>query len=362
MKRSMALIGLGVVLTLAGLRFSTAAKRTPMALPATAPKVELLPRERSTIALFKKSAPSVVFITSIVLRRDAWNFNITEMPQGAGSGFIWDDQGHIVTNFHVIQQANKANITLADQTTWEATLVGVAADKDLAVLKINAPKELLKPLAIGRSNDLQVGQDVLAIGNPFGLDQTLTKGIISALGREITSLTRRPITGAIQTDAAINPGNSGGPLLDSSGRLIGVNTQIHSPSGAFAGVGFAVPVDTVRRIVPQLIKYGQAIRVGMGVNIAEESLARRIGVRGVLILNVPRGSAGAKAGLRGTRRGARGRPEIGDVIIRVDNSPIESLNDLYKALDSHSIGDRIKLTILREGRELSVKIKLQALN
>jgi S1-C subfamily serine protease len=360
MKRSLVLVGLGVLLGFAGLQFCTAAKRAPV--PAPAPRADLLPRERTTIALFKKAAPSVVYITSIVRRRDVWSFNIYEIPQGAGSGFVWDDQGHIVTNFHVIQNAERAEVTLADQTSWVAKPVGVAPDKDLAVIKIDAPKELLKPLAIGTSNDLQVGQDVIAIGNPFGLDQTLTKGVISALGREITSLTRRPITGVVQTDAAINPGNSGGPLLDSSGRVIGVNTQIYSPSGAFAGVGFAVPVDTVRRIVPQLIKYGRAIRAGLGVSIAEDYLARQVGVRGVLILDVPRRSAAARAGLRGTRRGIGGRPEIGDVIVAVEDKTVETLNDLYKALDPHSVGDTVSVTVLREGEELQFRIELQALN
>ncbi len=369
MKQNVALVALGAVLAMAGLQFLTPSKPSPdqgiIFAPAekpAAPEPVASLQESGTIALFKKAAPSVVFITSIVQRRDFWSSNVQEMPQGAGSGFVWDEDGHIVTNLHVIQNANRAEITLADHTTWGAKLVGIAADKDLAVLKIDAPKELLKALAVGTSHDLQVGQDVIAIGNPFGLDQTLTKGVISALGREITSLTRHPITGVIQTDAAINPGNSGGPLLDSSGRLIGVNTQIYSPSGAFAGVGFAVPVDTVRRIVPQLIKYGERIRAGLGVNIAEDTLARQVGVRGVLVLNVPKGSAGAKAGLRGTSRGARGRPELGDVIVGVEGDSVKTLNDLYKALDTHAVGDTVKIKILRGKKELVTEIKLQALN
>ncbi len=361
MKKPLLYVSLGAMLAVAAFQFCTAAKQDAVVVPEPTPREELLPRERSTIALFKRAAPSVVYITTLVRRRDVWTSNIYEIPQGAGSGFVWDEQGHIVTNNHVIQNANGAEVTLSDHTTWNAELVGVAPDKDLAVLRIAAPKALLKPLAVGTSHDLEVGQEVLAIGNPFGLDQTLTTGVISALRREITSLTRRPITGVIQTDAAINPGNSGGPLLDSSGRLIGINTQIYSPSGAFAGVGFAVPVDTVRRIVPQLLRYGRVIRAGLGVNIAEDGLAREIGVRGVLILNVPRGSAAAKAGLRGTMRGVGGRPELGDVIVAVEGKPIETLNDLYKRLDPHAVGDTVEITILREGNERRVRIKLQAL-
>src|SRR5262245_59851892 len=226
--------------------------RNPNAAPRTiTPRGALNAEERATIALFRQASPSVVYITTVARQRDFFSLNIAEIPQGSGSGFIWDQEGHIITNFHVIQGASGDKVTLADHSVWDAQLVGVAPDHDLAVLSIKAPKNQLRPLALGTSADLEVGQSVFAIGNPFGLDQTLTTGIISALGREINATTGRTIAGVIQTDAAINPGNSGGPLLDSAGRLIGVNTAIFSPSGSYSGIGFAVPVDTVNRIVPQ---------------------------------------------------------------------------------------------------------------
>ncbi len=212
-----------------------------------APRGELAADEKSTIALFRQASPSIVHITAVSVARDLFTLNLLQIPEGTGSGLVWDDTGNIVTNYHVIQNAGAAQVTLADQSTWKARLVGIAPDKDLAVLKIDAPKSRLRPIPIGTSKDLQVGQSAFAIGNPFGLDQTLTTGVVSALGREIESVTRRPIQGVIQTDAAVNPGNSGGPLLDSAGRLIGVNTAIYSPSGASVGIGFAIPVDTVNR-------------------------------------------------------------------------------------------------------------------
>ena len=226
---------------------------------------ELFSGEKSTIALFRQASPAVVNITAIGVQRDLFTLNLYQIPQGTGSGFVWDTRGNIITNFHVIQNADTAQVTLADQSNWKARVVGVAPDKDLAVLRIDAPANRLPPIPLGTSKDLQVGQSVFAIGNPFGLDQTLTTGVISALNREIESVTRRPIQGVIQSDAAINPGNSGGPLLDSAGRLIGVNTAIYSPSGASAGIGFAIPVDTVNRIVPELIRSGKVTRPGLGV-------------------------------------------------------------------------------------------------
>jgi S1-C subfamily serine protease len=227
---------------------------------AVAARGDLAEDEKGTISLFKTISPSVAYITTTAVRRELFSLRPLEVPQGAGSGFVWDENGYIVTNFHVIADAQGARVTLADRSTWPAQLVGVEPDKDVAVLKIDAPKHLLPPIPIGTSNDLQVGQKVFAIGNPFGFDQTLTTGVISGLGREIESMTRRPIQGVIQTDAAINPGNSGGPLLDSAGRLIGVNTAIYSPSGVYAGIGFAIPVDTVNEVVPQLIQQGRKAR------------------------------------------------------------------------------------------------------
>lgn len=234
--------------------------------PRTAqPRGELAAPEQATVSLFERLSPSVAYITSVALKRDWYSLNIYEIPRGAGSGFVWDRQGHIVTNFHVLEGASSAKITLSDQSTWEARVVGIAPEKDLAVLRVEAPGELLQPIPLGTSRDLKVGQSVLAIGNPFGLDRTLTTGIISALGREIESVTRIPIRDVIQTDAAINPGNSGGPLLDSAGRLIGVNTAIYSPSGVYAGIGFAIPADTVSWVVPELIAKGRIERLTLSV-------------------------------------------------------------------------------------------------
>jgi len=237
--------------------------------------------------------------------------------------------------------------------------VGVAPDKDLAVLRIDAPAGRLRPIPIGTSKDLQVGQSVFAIGNPFGLDQTLTTGVISALNREIESVTRRPIQGVIQSDAAINPGNSGGPLLDSAGRLIGVNTAIYSPSGASAGIGFAIPVDTVNRIVPELIRSGKVTRPGLGVQIADEQIAQRLGLRGVLVVDVLRGSAAARAGIRPTRRDAEGRLRLGDVITAVDGKKVETPNDLYLMLENYKIGDAVTLTLLRDGAAVQARVTLE---
>jgi S1-C subfamily serine protease len=268
---------LAVALSAAGLFFfkaswvRSASLFDPRAAPrAVNPRGELLSDEKSTITLFRQASPSVVNITAIGVERDLFTLNLYQIPQGTGSGFVWDTNGDIITNFHVIQQADAAQVTLADQSNWKARIVGVAPDKDIAVLRIDAPANRLRPIPIGTSKDLQVGQSVFAIGNPFGLDQTLTTGVISALNREIESVTRRPIQGVIQSDAAINPGNSGGPLLDSAGRLIGVNTAIYSPSGTSAGIGFAIPVDIVNRIVPELIRSGKVTRPGLGIQIANE--------------------------------------------------------------------------------------------
>ena len=245
---------------------------------------DLASDERNTIDIFRNAAPSVVYITSIALRRNLFSLNVQEIPQGTGSGFIWDSQGRIVTNYHVISDANRLEVTLADHSSWKAVLVGAAPDRDLAVLQISAPADTLRPIAVGESKNLLVGQKVFAIGNPFGLDQTLTTGVVSALGREITAATGRTIHDVIQTDAAINPGNSGGPLLDSAGRLIGVNTAIFSPSGASSGIGFAVPVGEVNRVVPQIIAKGKLIRPGLGITLANRRLTEELGLEGVLIL------------------------------------------------------------------------------
>jgi S1-C subfamily serine protease len=332
-------------------------KATPRSITA---RGELSGDEKSTISLFKQASPSVVHITAIAVQRDFFTLNLYQIPEGTGSGFVWDTNGDVITNFHVIQNADAAQVTLADQSNWRARRVGVAPDKDLAVLRIDAPANRLKPIPVGTSKDLQVGQKVYAIGNPFGLDQSLTTGVISALGREIESVTRRPIQGVIQTDAAINPGNSGGPLLDSAGRLIGVNTAIYSPSGASAGIGFAIPVDTVNRIVPELIRYGKVIRPGLGIQIAEDQIAARVGVAGVLVVDVIPGSAAAKAGIRPTRREASGRVRLGDVITAIDGKKVESANELFLALEKYRVGDAVSLTLLRDGKTAQARVTLEA--
>ncbi len=322
------------------------------------PRGDLAADEKATIELFRRASPSVVFITT--LARQQGFFEIQEVPQGAGSGFIWDAEGHVVTNFHVIQGASAARVSLHDRSEWPATLVGVAPDQDLAVLQIRAPKEKLVPILVGTSRDLQVGQKVFAIGNPFGLDFTLTTGIVSALGRSIPALTGRRIDDVVQTDAAINPGNSGGPLLDSAGRLIGVNTQIASPSGASAGVGFAVPVDTVNRVVPQLVAHGRVVRPHLGISAGNEQALRRAGIQGVLVMSVAEGSPAASAGLRGTSRTADGSLVLGDIVQAVDGQEVASIDELYAALERHQPGDVVKVRVLRDGRPLEVDVKLGA--
>jgi S1-C subfamily serine protease len=333
----------------------------PRAAPRQiAARGDLAPQEKSTIALFRQASPSVVHITAIAVQRDLFTLKPYQIPEGTGSGFIWDTSGNVITNFHVIQNADAAQVTLSDQSNWKAKLVGAAPDKDLAVLKIDAPANRLPAIPVGTSKDLQVGQSVFAIGNPFGLDQSLTTGVISALGREIESVTRRPIQGVIQTDAAINPGNSGGPLLDSAGRLIGVNTAIYSPSGASAGIGFAIPVDTVNRIVPEVIRYGKVTRPGIGIQIAEDQIAERLGVNGVLVVDVVAGSAAAKAGLRATRREASGRVRLGDVITAINGQKVASPNELFLLLEKYKVGDAVNVTVLRDEKSVQIKMTLDA--
>ena len=319
---------------------------------------ELTPDEQAVIRLFQRLSPSVAYITSVTLKRDWYSLNIYEIPRGAGSGFVWDSQGHIVTNFHVLEGASSAKVTLADQSTWEATVVGIAPEKDLAVLRVEAPRDLLKPIPLGTSRDLKVGQSVLAIGNPFGLDRTLTTGVISALGREIESVTRIPIRGVIQTDAAINPGNSGGPLLDSAGRLIGVNTAIYSPSGAYAGIGFAIPADTVSWVVPELIAKGRIERPTLGVDIVTAQAVARVASEGALVMRVARGSGAARAGIRGTQRDRLGRVRLGDIIVWVGGLPIRTTDDLWLALDRRRAGEVVEVEVIRDSERLSFEVVL----
>ena len=351
--------GVGLTALATAERSNGKAEPRPIAVRA-----ELTESERSVSALFEEASPSVVYITSIALRRDFFRLNVMEIPQGTGSGFIWDDEGHVVTNFHVIRggirTGNRVEVTLADRSTWEAKLIGVAPEKDLAVLRIDAPSERLKPLRIGTSDDLLVGQSVLAIGNPFGFDQTLTTGIISALGREINSADEVPIRDVIQTDAAINPGNSGGPLLDSSGRLIGVNTAIVSPSGGYAGVGFAIPVDTVNWVAPELITYGQIRRPVLGVEMVADHTTRRLGLAGALVGNVVRGSGAEEAGLRPTFRNRGGRWVLGDLIVAIDGEPVRSSGELSLALERRQAGEIVNVTVNRDGKEIELSVRLSS--
>ena len=322
------------------------------------PIKHIVTEEEATIKLFEESAPSVVFITTSTVRQDYWSRNVTEIPAGNGSGFIWDREGHIVTNYHVIEKADRAQVTLSDQTTWDAELIGIEPNKDLAILKIKAPDTKLKPIPVASSHDLRVGQSVFAIGNPFGLDQTLTTGVISALGREIQSIGGRPIRGVIQTDAAINPGNSGGPLLDSSGRLIGVNTMIYSPSGASAGIGFSIPADEVNWVVPDIIQYGEVRRPILGINLVAEQHTQRLNMEGALILDVVPDSPADKFGLQATEKDLRGNIILGDLITQINNEVISTNADLFLALEKYNPGDTVRVGYIRKDEVKSVNLIL----
>ncbi len=321
------------------------------------PRGNLLPEEQTTIELFRAASDSVVYVRRIERRPDRFRLNVFEI-EGAGSGFIWDDKGHVVTNYHVIAGANAVKVTLANGKDYDARFAGGSEAHDLAVLYIDAPQSELKPIAIGTSKDLQVGQRVLAIGNPFGFDQTLTTGIVSALGRQIKSISGRAIDNVIQTDAAINPGNSGGPLLDSSGRLIGVNTAIFSPNKASVGIGFAVPVDTVNRVVPQIVRSGKVPRPGLGIEIVSDHITRQLGLQGVLIRRVFNDSPAAQAGLRPTVVDEHDRVVLGDLIVALDGEAVKTVDELQTLLGKHEVGETITLTTVRDGQRTDIKVRL----
>lgn len=348
------------------------------AVPAGA-RTALDPEETATVSLFKKNTPSVAFITNKQLRRASpYALDATEIPIGAGSGFVWDDEGHVVTNFHVVRGADEVAVKFqGDPKERAAKVLGWDEDKDIAVLEVAELRGKLRPLPLGRSSTIQVGQKVFAIGNPFGLDHTLTTGVVSGVGREIASAaTGRPIAGVIQTDAAINPGNSGGPLLDSNGSLIGVNTAIASPSGAFAGVGFALPIDAVKGIVEQIVRFGEVTRPVMGLVLAPDgSLAQLLGPEvlrawdrnasttdvpasgGVLILSVVKDGPADAAGARGTTRDPSSDDvRVGDVVVRLGDAPVRDSSDLYRALDELRGGDDVQVRVRRgaEGREITL--------
>jgi S1-C subfamily serine protease len=322
---------------------------------------ELSSEEKMNIAIYEQNSPSVVHVTNLAESRGLFSLNAKKIARGTGSGFVWDDSGHIVTNFHVIEGAAAVHVILADHSTYEAKQVWGYPEKDIAVLWIDAPKNKLRPILVGSSHDLKVGQITFAIGNPFGLDQTMTTGIVSALGREIQTAGDRPMRGAIQTSAPINPGNSGGPLLDSAGRLIGMNTAIVSPSGGSAGIGFAIPVDEINQVVPQLIRHGKVVRPQLGIQYAEDQLARQLGVdKGALIINVVPGSPAAEAGLQGTQRDESGHLRLGDVIVAINGKTINEGKDLYAVLNQFQVGTTVTVTIVRAGQRMDVPVTLRA--
>lgn len=327
-------------------------------VPPVVPRADLSDLEKSTISLFSSRSAAVVHITTVAVRADPFRLKALEVPRGTGSGFLWSADGHVVTNFHVIEGADAARVTLSDHSVWDAKLVGASPRNDIAILRIETHGQALSPVVVGSSHDLAVGQQVFAIGSPFGLDYTLSTGVISGLGREIQGVTGLPIRGAIQTDAAINPGNSGGPLLDSAGRLIGMNTSILSPSGASAGIGFAVPIDTIARVVPQIIKYGRELRPTIGVELADDAITRRFGLAGALVLNVVADGPAAKAGIRPTQQDNQGRVTLGDVIVGVDGAPVKNTADLFLALESHKQGDKVQLMLHRDGKPAKASVEL----
>jgi S1-C subfamily serine protease len=335
----------------------------PSAQPRTiTPRGDLAADEAATIELFERARESVVFITTREQVQDLWTRNIFSVPRGTGSGFLWDDAGHVITNFHVIQGASEAWVRLADGRQLRASLVGASPTHDIAVLRIGLGHQRPAPIPLGESHNLRVGQKVFAIGNPFGLDWTLTTGIVSALDRSLTTDAGTTMEHLIQTDAAINPGNSGGPLLDSAGRLIGINTAIYSPSGASAGIGFAVPVDTVNRVVPQLIRHGRYLRPSLGIQVNEDinrRLTRQLGVEGVVILGITRGSAAEAAGLVGATLSRDGVIIPGDIILALEGRPVTSVRELQARLDDFKVGDTVRLTIINQGQRSEKSITLQ---
>ncbi len=315
--------------------------------------------EQNIINIYKRVSPSVVSVANKAVLRNLFDHRMYEIPQGTGSGFIWDKEGHILSNFHVVYGAQAIQVTLFDGSTYPAEIVGIDPDDDIAVLRIKAPKPALVPIEPGSSATLQVGQTALAIGNPFGLDTSLSVGVVSALGRSIMSMSQREIRNVIQTDAAINPGNSGGPLLDSRGRLIGMNTAIVSPSGAYAGIGFAVPVDIIKRAVPQLLATGRVRRPQLGVRMMPDQALRQMQPNGAAILGVTPGGPAERAGLRGARMTRDGDIVFGDIVLEIDGEAVNEADDVAAAIDRHQIGDRLKLLVQRDNARRTVVVPLE---
>ena len=352
---------LGALLAaLIALTGNTASAKQP-APRNVSPRGPFTAEENATIETFRRASPSVVYITTLDRVVNPFTMNVREVPRGTGSGFLWDDQGHVVTNFHVVAGARGAQVRLSDQRGYAAELVGVSPENDLAVLRIKVPEKRPAPIALGGSRDLLVGQRVLAIGNPFGFDHTLTTGVISALDRTISGDDGRPVSHLIQIDAAINPGNSGGPLLDSAGRLIGVNTAIYSPSGASAGIGFAVPADTVNRVVPEIIAFGHYRQPTIGINVIDrvsEVVTQQMGVKGALIVGVDSKSPAAEAGIRPARQLRDGSIVPGDIVQRIDGEAVDSAASIERALDGKKVGDSVTLDLLREGKPLQLRLRM----
>ncbi|AKT42677.1 S1C family serine protease [Chondromyces crocatus] len=331
----------------------------PVPPPSPGARIE---DERNTISVFREVAASTVFVTQKRQVLDRFSGTAVDVPAGSGSGFVWDQDGHIVTNYHVIEGAQALTVTLQGDKPFAARVVGAEPRKDIAVLKIEAPREELKPIKVAPTREpLEVGQKTIAIGNPFGLDHTLTTGVISAIGRQVDGIGGVTIRDMIQTDAAINPGNSGGPLLDSSGQLIGMNTMIFSKSGSSAGIGFAVPSTTIARIVPQLVKTGRVEQVGLGIHLdPAQRLERRLRMRGVIVTAVMPGGAAEKAGLSGLTETDRGL-SLGDVIVGIDGTAVEDYDGLYNALDGRKPGDKAKVDVVRGRQRRTVEVELQTL-
>ena len=309
--------------------------------------------EQAVVTLFEQSAPSVAYITTETVQRGT--FGGAEVSQGAGSGFVWDASGHVVTNFHVVKGARKVFVRLDAGKPIEAEPVGGAAEYDLAVLRLKSVPKNLRPVPVGTSRDLRIGQTVYAIGNPFGLQRTLTKGLVSALDRELPTANFREVAGVIQTDAAINPGNSGGPLLDSAGRLIGVNSAIRSASGSSSGIGFAIPADLVNRVVPALISKGHAPLPGIGVTPVRPDLVARAGISGVVLAEVGRGTPAAQAGLVAMNRRSG---DLGDVITAVNGRAVDTLSDFVAELERAGVDTQVELSVKRGERERRVRVRV----
>jgi len=315
---------------------------------AITPRGDLAADERTTIEIFEAAAPSVVHIQTARFERRRPGRPV-QQADGSGTGFCWDLEGHIVTNFHVIQGSDALDVVFQDGTRLPGRVVGASPDFDLAVVRVQAPRRLLVPLPLGTSDDLRVGQKVFAIGNPFGLDHTLTTGVISGLDRAIEAVSSLVIRGVIQTDAAINPGNSGGPLLDSAGRLIGINTAIKSPTGSYVGVGFAVPADTVNRLVPRILTEGLAERAGLGILVGPDAWAVDLGFEGAVVQFVYADSAAHRSGLRGAQEDRDGAISLGDVIVGIEDEEIRSSGDLFQALEGYREGEVVRVKVARFG-------------